>query len=152
MNSARLTYTLASWSPPLLWGLAILLFSGDWGSSHNTLGIIQWFLSRIPHMSPGQIAAIHGILRKLGHMVAYGVLCFLWFRSFQVHWPEGRRLCLFLAVLCSLLVALLDEGHQAMVGTRRGSLIDVGWDLAGVSLSGLFILAFYRPKASAMQA
>ena len=152
MNSARLTYTLASWSPPLLWGLVILLFSGDLGSSHNTLGLIQWFLSRIPHMSPGQIAAIHGILRKLGHMVAYGVLCFLWFRSFQVHWPEGRWRCLFLAVLCSFVVALLDEGHQALVGTRRGSLIDVGWDLVGVSLSGSLILAFRRPKASAIKA
>jgi VanZ family protein len=148
MNSSRLTWHVASWSPPLLWGLVILAFSGDLGSSQNTLSIIRWLLSWIPDLSPGQVAAIHGALRKLGHMLAYGVLLFFWFRAFQIHWPGRRPLCLVLAMLCTLLVAGMDEGHQAMVGTRRGSFYDVGWDLAGASLSTFFILAFWKPKAT----
>jgi len=141
MNSSRLIQQVSSWCPPLLWGLAILILSGDLGSSHNTFGLIQWLISRVADLSAGQIAALHGAMRKLGHMLAYGVLCFLWFRSFQVHRPDRRGFCLFLAVLCSLAVALLDEGHQLMVGTRRGSLMDVGWDMAGAGLTAGLILA-----------
>ncbi len=144
MNSSRLTLQLVSWFPPLLWGLAILVFSGDLGSSQNTLSILQWLVSWIPDLSSGQVAAIHGALRKLGHMLAYGVLLFFWFRAFQIQWPGHRPFCLVLAMLCTLLVAVLDEGHQAMVGTRRGSLYDVGWDLAGASLSTFFILTFRK--------
>ena len=94
------------------------------------------------------MAVIHNGLRKLGHMLAYGVLTFLWFRSFQLHWPERRRLCLFLAVLSSLVVALMDEGHQAMVGTRTGSVMDIGWDMAGAGLTGYFLLAFGKSTTS----
>jgi hypothetical protein len=35
-----------------------------------------------------------------------------------------------------------------VVGTRRGSLLDLGWDLAGAGLSALLILAWRRPKTA----
>lgn len=148
MNASRLTLHVNSWGPPLFWALAILAVSGDWGSSHNTLGLVHWLFSRIADLSAGQIEALHNSLRKLGHMLAYGVLCFLCFRSFQLHRPERRGFCLFLAVFCSLAVALLDEGHQAMVGSRRGSVLDVGWDMAGAGLAGGFILARWKAPGS----
>lgn len=147
VNSSRLMTQVASWSPPLLWGVTILLFSGDLGSSQNTMGIIRWLLSGIPDVSPEMIAAIHWSLRKLGHMSVYGVLFFLWFRAFSSRRPEHRPLCLLLAMMCTLTVALLDEGHQAVIGSRRGSFTDVGWDLAGAVLSTFLILAFRQPKA-----
>jgi VanZ family protein len=143
-NSSRLALHLNSWCPPLLWGLAILVFSGDWGSSHRTFSLILWVLSRISDLSAGQIVFVHGALRKLGHMLAYGVLTFLWFRSYQLHRPDRRLLCLFLAVFSSLAVALMDEGHQSLVRTRSGSIMDIGWDMAGAGLSGGFILAFWK--------
>jgi VanZ family protein len=134
-----------AWSPPLLWGLAILALSGDLGSSRNTLEFLQWLFSAFADLSPDQLAALHVALRKLGHMLAYGVLCFLWFRAYKSHWPKRLWFCLVLAVVSSLLVSLVDEGHQALVGTRSGSFTDVGWDLAGAGLSSLLILVFRKP-------
>ncbi|MDI6853538.1 MAG: VanZ family protein [Deltaproteobacteria bacterium] len=141
-HSSRLALHLNSWCPPLLWGLAILLFSGDLGSSHNTFTLIWWVLSWVSELSGAQLVFVHGALRKLGHMLAYGVLTFLWFRSFQLHWPERRGLCLFLAAFSSLAVALMDEGHQSLVNSRSGSLRDIGWDMAGAGVAGCFVLAF----------
>jgi VanZ family protein len=51
-----------------------------------------------------------------------------------------------LALTFTLLVALIDEGHQAMVGSRHGCLADIGWDLAGAGFAGFVILAFRKPK------
>jgi VanZ family protein len=131
--------------------LGILIVSGDLGSSQNTLGLVSWLLSLFSDFSPGQIDALHAFLRKLGHMLAYGMLCLLWFRAFQTYWPKRRWPFLAWAILCTLAVAVLDEGHQAVVGTRRGSLLDIGWDLAGAGLSAMFILAWRRPKTAAMK-
>ncbi len=136
---------ITSWSPPLFWALSILIFSGDLGSSHNTLGLLSWLLSVVTDLSLEQIHALHAVLRKLGHMLAYGALCFLWFRAFQTYWPERRWPFLVLAVACTVAVAVLDEGHQAMVGTRRGSVFDVGWDLAGAGVSAALILSRRKP-------
>lgn len=136
---------LTSWSPPLFWALGILICSGDLGSSQNTLGVLSWLLSHFSHLSPGQIVALHAFLRKLGHMLAYGALCFFWFRAFQTYWPERRWSFLVLAMVCTLAVAVLDEGHQAMVGTRRGSLLDIGWDLVGACLSAVLIMSRRKP-------
>jgi VanZ family protein len=143
---------ITAWFPPLCWGLAILLMSGDLGSSQNTLGLVFWLLSHFSELSPEQIAALHGFLRKAGHMLAYGALCFLWFRAFEFYWPQRRWPFLTLAVACSLAVALLDEGHQSMVGTRQGSAFDIGWDMAGAGISALLLLARGKPKAGVMKA
>lgn len=97
------------------------------------------------------MAFVHAALRKLGHMLAYGVLTFLWFRSFQLHWPERRGLCLFLAVFCSLAVALLDEGHQSLVSSRSGSLRDIGWDMAGAGVATFGILVFWKSSTTRKQ-
>ncbi len=80
-------------------------------------------------------------------MVAYGVLFFLWFRAYYFYRPRRFR-CLWFALACTLLVAAMDEGRQALVGTRSGSLLDVGWDLAGAGFAGSVILAFWKPKAA----
>lgn len=146
MSSSRLVMHMTAWFPPLCWGLAILLLSGDLGSSQNTLGLVAWLTAHISALSPEQIAVLHGFLRKVGHMLAYGALCFLWFRAFEVYWPKRRWPFLILAVALSLVVALLDEGHQSMVRTRQGSLVDIGWDMAGVGLSALLILTSRKSK------
>jgi VanZ family protein len=141
-----------AWFPPFGWGLAILIMSGDLGSAHNTLGLVSWLLSHVPSLSPAQVDVLHGLLRKAGHMAAYGTLCFLWFRAFQAYWPERRWPFLALAVLGSLAVAVLDEGRQVMVESRRGSVYDIGWDMAGAGLSTLLILVWHKPRARAEQA
>jgi VanZ family protein len=142
---------IIAWSPPLCWGLVILILSGDLGSSRNTLGLVSWLLSHFSDLLPEHIAALHGFLRIGGHMLAYGALFFLWFRAFEVYWPGRRWPLLALALLCSLMVGMLDEGHQSLVGSRRGSAYHIGWDLAGASLSAMLILACRKPRAQVVK-
>jgi VanZ family protein len=146
MNSIRLPFSWHHLALPILWGLAILVVSGDFGSSQNTLGLVKWLLSWIPALRPLQVQAIHGFLRKLGHILAYGILYLLWFRAFNSFLPGRRLLCLVLAMLCCLSVALLDEGHQGLVAARRGSFHDVRLDLFGAGISAVLILAFWKPR------
>ncbi len=51
-----------------------------------------------------------------------------------------------LALGLSLLVALVDEGHQAMIRIRGGSLQDVGLDFSAALLAALLTGIFWRPR------
>jgi VanZ family protein len=134
------------WLPPLLWGTVVLLFSGDWGSSGHTLGLLRWLLSWIPSLSPAQIMAIHSYFRKSGHVLAYGILYFLWFRAFQGHLSYRVKNAALWSLGLSLLVALVDEGHQAMITSRGGSLQDVGLDFSAALLAALLTAIFWRSR------
>ncbi len=146
LNSPRVREFLYYWLPPLVWCAAILALSGDWGSAKNTLGLVKWLLSWIPGLTLGQIYLIHGYLRKLGHLTAYGLLFFFWFRAFRGHFqPAPRWSPLWSLALC-LAVACLDEGHQAFFQSRTGSPRDVVLDMTGAGISALIILAIWRRR------
>ena len=132
------------WLPPLLWAGAILVMSGEMGSSSHTLALLQWLLSS--SLSPGQIKAIHFYLRKTGHATAYGILFFLWFRALrgQRRLRPGRAAWLTLG-LC-LLLAVTDEGHQFLLQSRTGSIWDVCLDLSGSGLTAVLLLVTGWPR------
>jgi VanZ family protein len=125
------------WLPPVLWCGAILAFSGDLGSSGNTLGLLRWLLSFLPSLSPGQLPVLHFYLRKAGHVLAYAALSFLWFRAVRGELSLSPRQAFFWALGLSLLVSLADEGHQSFFGTRTGCLADVGLDFSAAFLAAL---------------
>ncbi len=78
-----------------------------------------------------------GYLRKAGHVMAYAGLYFLWFRVFRGQlFPRLRPAILWSLGLC-LLTALADEGHQALVPSRDGSLLDVALDFGAAALAAL---------------
>lgn len=133
----RLPTLLAIWGPPFLWGLAIPSLSGNAGSGINTMRLMQWLLSGYPSMTYQDIESIHWYLRKFGHMIAYGVLYLLWFRAWKRQVPHRSGLSLKLALLFSLVVALLDEGYQTFFPERTGSLADVALDMTGAGLAAL---------------
>jgi VanZ family protein len=137
---------LLYWLPPLLWTAAILIVSGDLGSSRNTMSLLQWLLSWLPSMTPAKLAVVNHYLRKTGHALAYGVLYFLWFRAFRGQWrSRPGRACLGSLGLC-LLLAMLDEGHQGFLASRSGSIYDVALDLSGSGLGALLTFTFWpRP-------
>jgi len=84
-----------------------------------------WFvplLKRLaPHATPGELGAIHIVLRKLGHLTGYAMLALLWLRGFLV----TRRLSLRTAAWAALLVcvgcAFVDEAHQSMLLSRTAA-------------------------------
>ena len=125
------------WLPPLLWGLAVPCLSGDLGSGKNTLGILRWLFSWFVDLKPAQINQANFYVRKTGHVLAYGLMYFLWFRAFraQAHykpWPAS----LWSLGLC-LLYASMDEGRQWFYDTRGASIRDVILDMSGASLTAL---------------
>ena len=128
----------SSWLPPVLWMAVILALSSDSGSAENTgrwvAPALQWLF---PTASPLQIDAMHGFLRKLGHMAEYAVLVALWARAFARGSRVDRLRGAGLAWAIAVVWAGIDEGYQTTVGSRTGSPVDVLIDAAGASLMAI---------------
>src|SRR3989442_3417362 len=82
----------AHWLPPVLWMGVIMLLSTDTGSAAHTaellLPLLDWLL---PWASPGDLAAIHGLVRKGAHLTEYAILAALWYRAFTRAVGSPRR-------------------------------------------------------------
>ena len=68
------------------------------------------------------------VLRKLAHMVEYGLLWWLWWRALGYERPG-------LAALIAIAYAASDELHQSFVEGRVGSPVDVAIDALGVAIA-----------------
>lgn len=112
--------------PPLAWSVLIAWFSGaGWHGGATTPLIEPWLRALLPWAAPEQIAGVHWLLRKTGHVVEYAVLALLWRRalagpdaSAPWRWP----------LALTVLTAGLDEVHQAITPTREGRVTDVMLD------------------------
>lgn len=113
----------ASWAPAVLWAAAI------------------FYLSSLPNLGTGWTWDLP--LRKVAHMVEYGVLALLLRYPVARTWPRlstVRQAALVLG-LC-IFYATTDEVHQAFVPGRGPSGVDVLIDAAGAAL---FLLVSLRP-------
>lgn len=117
---------LKLWLPVILWTVVILWASDDQFSSGHSRGWLSWLIGH--EVAYGLNIAI----RKLGHIVAYGILGALARRA-------DRRV--FVALVIALLVASTDEWRQSQTLTRTGTPWDVLLDVAG---SWLGIVAAQR--------
>lgn len=136
---------LTHWLPPALWMVAILTLSSDLGSAeHSEHWLVPLFRFLAPWATPSQLAALHGLARKLGHLTEYAVLAALWYRAFA----RGRRLApraaASLAFAISLVWAVLDEARQSLVPTRSASGMDVAIDGLGALLTVLVAAVGWR--------
>ncbi len=137
--TSGLNYTVwRYWAPPVLWALVIMLLSGNLGAFPNSYSIFKWVVSSLFTLPPKLIDKLHLIFRKALHVVCYGVLGFLWLRALKATRPRFLWSNILLALLLSLGVALVDEGHQHFLTTRSGSLWDVVLDMSGAS--GIILL------------
>lgn len=138
------TLTERAWryGPLVLWMVVISIFSAAGFSSINTSRIIgPLLLWLFPKMSKAQLAHIHFLIRKAGHLTEYAILAFLLRRAFitssrafiQRHWFE-------LGSLIIVCYALLDEFHQSFVPSRTASIYDSAIDVTG----GLIVLVLYK--------
>jgi VanZ family protein len=138
------------WAPPVLWGVAILVMSGNAGSGRNTYFLLQWLLSWFVVPTPDQLNMINHYMRKGGHVLSYGLLYFLWFRAFREHAAYGPwRACLWSLGLC-LCISSMDEGRQWFYPSRGSSLWDVLLDMSAASLAALITAVAWRPRPQAV--
>ena len=86
-----------------------------------------FFLSAQPDLGSG-LGSWDLILRKLAHMVEYGLLWFLWWRALGYGNP-------LVPAAIAIGYAVTDELHQTTVEGRHGSPLDVLIDSAGIALA-----------------
>jgi len=137
------------YGPLLLWILFITFASTAEFSAANTSTFLRplllWFF---PTLSEAKLAAIHFLLRKIGHFTEYAVLAFLARRAFIT---SSRALLRRHWFQCGLLLvatyALLDEFHQSFVPSRSASIYDSAIDIAG----GFTILLLFKVHERASQ-
>jgi VanZ family protein len=123
----RASSRLARFGPPLAWMAVIALLSGDVLGADATGSVLLPLLARLlPAAGPGLLHALHTVVRKLGHVVEYGILGGLWLRALD---PRPRAA--FWAIALSALYAVTDELHQSFVPSRTGAPLDVAIDTAG---------------------
>ena len=121
------------WFPVILWVGCIFWMSTGTFSASNTSRIIEPILRYLmPYISETDVQLIHGIIRKLSHVIEYFVLGLLLFRAFRGNSNDMKTWRWILYSLLALaLLAAGDEFHQSFVSTRSASLIDVGIDMLG---------------------
>lgn len=123
MRSAR------AWLPAVVWAAVILAASNDPFSaahtSHPLRVVVEFFTGRL---SDAAFETVHFYVRKLAHLTEYAILALLVTRA-------DRRW--FVPLLVALLVATIDETHQAFVATRTGTPVDVAIDFVGAGIGVL---------------
>jgi VanZ family protein len=141
-------HRVLDWVPAALSVLMIALESTATMSAANTS---RWLYPLWVHLfgtpSPAHWDQIHHLIRKTGHFVGYGLVSLAFFYSWRQtlhrmavkHWTLWRRASA-LAVLCTLVVASLDEYHQSFLPSRTSSPVDVGIDLCGAIAFQLVLL------------
>ena len=146
-GSLRLRRVL-NWLPAIL---AVVMIACESTATMSASNTSRWLLPIWVHLF-GPISAeswneVHHLIRKTGHFMGYGLvsICFFhgWRSTFTVIrgqvWPLWRRSA-FLAIACTLLIALADEFHQSFLPGRTSSPIDVGIDLCGAITAQLVVL------------
>ena len=117
----QLTEIFSSWIPVGLWA-----------------GLI-FYLSSIPHLQSG--LRWDFFLRKIAHMVEFGILALLLIRAIRRSWPTmSEARAVFVSAALAVGYAMLDEFHQMFVPGRGPSPKDVLIDACGIIIA----TAIYR--------
>ncbi|HXE89705.1 MAG TPA: VanZ family protein [Terriglobales bacterium] len=134
---------------------AILWASGDQLGGETTGPWVKWLITTLfGAVSDVKIDLIHRALRKLGHVVAYGLLSWLALRAArataQEHRADQPRWKLRWAVLALGIVLLTsgsDELLQSYTKERTGTFRDVALDCFGAILAqGALLVAAKRKR------
>jgi VanZ family protein len=117
---------LRRWLPVVAWSALILMTSSDLFSAQQTGSFLHHLIGwELPQ-------AVNIGLRKLMHLVGYGILGALAYRATRIDLPRRP----IVAALCvALLVSGTDELHQRTTALRTGSGWDVLLDLVGAAIA-----------------
>lgn len=117
-------------------------------SAQNTSSWLRPLFERVfGPMSDGFWGSLHHCLRKTGHFVGYGTVCFTFLRAWLHTRARGGILgiaqwrveCTVLAILSTAIVATCDEVHQTFLPGRTGTPIDVLLDTCGAGTLCLIV-------------
>lgn len=104
------------WGPPVLWAGVIFCFS------------------TLPQIRTTEIYWQDFILKKTAHIVEYGILAILLYRSF-INNNQSKTRSLIYSFILTVLYAATDEIHQSYTPGRESRVRDVLFDTVGASLA-----------------
>ena len=85
-------------------------------------------------LAPEASLPLHAGIRKSWHLGEYAILSLLWARALAGPGARWQARHIGGALCVSVLVAIVDESHQAFVPSRGASVTDVGIDTLGAVL------------------
>ena len=115
MDLQPIVMHLKKWGPVVLWMALIFVVSAQ------------------PTLPAVEDSFLDLVIKKGGHMAAYGILAWLIWRAVESVPGEGRLA--ILVWLAAVLYAGSDELHQLFVPGRHGSLADVMADGLGALIA-----------------
>ena len=138
---------ILNWLPAFL---SVAMIAGESSATMSAENTSHWLFPFWVRLF-GPISAqhwneVHHLMRKAGHFVGYGIvsLAFFhgWITSLAPKVDQSRPVwgAVFRALLCTVIVAVLDEYHQSFLPSRTSSSIDVCIDTCGAIVAQLFIL------------
>lgn len=125
--------------------MRVLLRPGLWLPPIAVMVAI-FLLSAQPLADP-DLTTLEVVLRKLGHLCGYALLCALWFRALIPGLPPVRAALAAFAI--SSIYGASDELHQAFVEGRSGTPVDWVIDSTGAALGALVATRLARPGVAA---
>lgn len=112
----------------------IAVLSGSLFGAERTGAWLLPLLGRLlPGASPALLHGLHAVVRKMGHLVEYGILAALWRRALEPSRTPARAGVW--AVILAALYAVVDEARQGLAPNRTPSALDVLIDTAGAILA-----------------
>jgi VanZ family protein len=141
--------------PSILVILLVLAEGTQRFSIENTAGYIEpfWFkhFGALPYQRFWEFVEA---LRKLGHLLGYGLVCLAFFGT--VYWRLSRRSPLQgwavknraagWALVLTMLLGCTDELHQRYVPQRTSTITDVGFDVCGGYFALMLLFALLRRR------
>ena len=147
----RMVAFLRYWLPLILWMGLIFSASADAQSIEHTSRFLEPFLRWLnPDISPRALEAVRWVIRKLAHMVEFGLLTWLLWRALRKPKRNDPRPWSWktagVAFGIVVLYAATDEFHQRFVPNRTGSVKDVFIDSAGAALAMMLVWIWYHGR------
>ena len=122
MDLQPIVMHLKRWGPVILWMTLIFVVSAQ------------------PTLPAVEDRLLDLVIKKGGHMAAYGILAWLIWRAVKP--VSGKRWLAALVWLMAVLYAGSDELHQLFVPGRHGSLVDVMIDGLGALIAVIVLWRF----------
>jgi len=127
------------WAMTLAWAALIFHLSTQTFGTDFSQGLLAWTLRLLHvHLSLNTFSVLDLSLRKLAHLVEYGILALLFYglpgEGSLSTWRPGRAA---FCILGAAAYSLTDEFHQVFVLGRHASLLDCGFDTMGAALAML---------------
>ena len=107
-------------------------------------GVIFAF-SATPHLRVAEAADLDFVLRKAGHMAAFGVLAVLLWRALTL---SAVRQAFVWSFALTVAYAATDEFHQSFTAGRNASGVDVSIDALGALIALLALVLWVRAGAA----